>query len=326
VIPLLGAFLVYLVVLNQTSGSSKKYKLAFPVYPGDTGKAVATRLETAGIINSGLLGQILLRYYKLDRQLTSGLYLLDGSQRTTDIIKTIGSPGQLGQKVLVRAGSTLGQIAVSFENANISSYEDFITTTSDPDLLHELGIPGETMEGYIYPSTYHFAAVLPLEDKLRYLATCSRRSLASLDPGITTMSRDEVHNLVTLASIIEREYRRPEEAPLIASVFYNRLEVGMPLQSCATIIYILTEEFGLPRPERLYMQDLAIHSQHNTYLTPGLPPGPICNPGPTALAAATQPASTQFFYFSLVDEITGEHHFAEYIEDHLAALGSYSIP
>jgi UPF0755 protein len=121
---------------------------------------------------------------------------------------------------------------------------------------------------------------------------------------------------VVLASIVEREYRAPEEAPLMASVFYNRLNARMRLQSCATVAYVLTEELGRPHPESLTYGDLEVDSDYNTYARWGLPPGPISNPGRVALLAAFEPAETPFLYFVLRDPEAGRHEFSVSLDEH----------
>jgi UPF0755 protein len=133
------------------------------------------------------------------------------------------------------------------------------------------------------------------------------------------MPPDELNNMVILASIVEREYRRGEEAPLMAGVFSNRLGIGMALQSCATVEYIITEIQDRPHPEVLSTRDTEIRDPYNTYIRPGLPPGPICAPGKVALRAALFPEKSNFLYFRLVDEASGKHYFSRTLDDHIRA-------
>jgi len=122
---------------------------------------------------------------------------------------------------------------------------------------------------------------------------------------------------VTLASIIEREYRSADEAPLIASVFTNRIKKGIGLYSCATVEYVITEVLGRPHPDIITYDDLKIQSPYNTYLNAGLPPAPICNPGLVALKAAAEPAQSDFYYFQLMDEAAGRHVFTKTLSEHV---------
>jgi UPF0755 protein len=137
------------------------------------------------------------------------------------------------------------------------------------------------------------------------------------------MGSGELFKRVIVASIVEREYRVDEEAALMAGVFYNRLEIGMALQSCATVEYVITELQGRPHPEVLYNRDIEIRDPYNTYLRPGLPPGPISAPGKTALEAAFNPESGAYFYFRLTDPEAGRHYFSRTLDDHIRAGALY---
>jgi UPF0755 protein len=122
-----------------------------------------------------------------------------------------------------------------------------------------------------------------------------------------------------MASIVERDYRVDEEAALMAGVFYNRLRIGMALQSCATVEYVITEIQGRPHPERLFDRDTEIPNPYNTYMVPGLPPGPISAPGEVALNAAFNPVSSDYLYFRLVNPEEGRHYFSQTLDDHIRA-------
>jgi UPF0755 protein len=143
--------------------------------------------------------------------------------------------------------------------------------------------------------------------------------IGEIDGDAAHLSPDKLNRRVIIASIVEREYRVNEEAPLMAGVFYNRLDIGMALQSCATVEYVITEIQGRPHPEVLYTRDTEIRDPYNTYMRPGLPPGPISAPGKTALAAAFHPASSDFLYFRLTDAAAGRHYFSKTLDDHIRA-------
>jgi UPF0755 protein len=149
------------------------------------------------------------------------------------------------------------------------------------------------------------------------------KRLAELQPDSLALSPAELNKRVIMASIVEREYRVDEEAPVMAGVFYNRLRIGMALQSCATVEYVITEIQGRPHPERLYERDTEIRSPYNTYLVPGLPPGPISAPGTVALDAAFNPAPSDYLYFRLVNPAEGRHYFSHTLDDHIRAGALY---
>jgi UPF0755 protein len=135
----------------------------------------------------------------------------------------------------------------------------------------------------------------------------------------TPPSPAELYEKVIIASIVEREYRVTEEAALMAGVFYNRLEIDMPLQSCATVEYVITEIQGKPHPKVIFTRDTEIEDPYNTYINNGLPPGPIAAPGAVALDAALHPASSEYLYFRLVDSAVGRHYFSKTFDDHIKA-------
>ena len=136
-------------------------------------------------------------------------------------------------------------------------------------------------------------------------------------PNLSEKNPEDLFYTVRLASIVEREYRLEEEAPLIASVFQNRLRRNIGLYSCATVVYILTELQGRPHPDRILIEDTKIDSPYNTYKYAGLPPGAISNPGVVALSAATNTPKTNYYYFQIADAQTGRHVFTKSFEEHI---------
>jgi UPF0755 protein len=175
------------------------------------------------------------------------------------------------------------------------------------------------MEGYLYPDTYLFPPAYPASRVVTAMADTFFIRLKEIRDDILSLSPEELNRRVIIASIVEREYRVNEEAALMAGVFYNRLEIGMALQSCATVEYVITEIQGRPHPEVLYTRDTEIRDPYNTYIRPGLPPGPISAPGKVALEAAFNPAASDYLYFRLVDSASGQHYFSKNLDDHIRA-------
>lgn len=147
--------------------------------------------------------------------------------------------------------------------------------------------------------------------------------ITDIDADTLSLPPEELNRLIILASIVEREYRLDEEAPLMAGVFINRLNINMALQSCATVVYVITEVQGRPHPEMLYNRDIEIRDPYNTYIRPGLPPGPICSPGSVALRAVLNPSETNYMYFRLVNQASGKHYFSNTLDDHIRASVLY---
>ena len=175
------------------------------------------------------------------------------------------------------------------------------------------------MEGFLYPDTYLFPSGYPASKVVSAMADNFFRRLNDIAPESLSMSPADIAKKVIIASIVEREYRIPEEAALMAGVFYNRINIGMALQSCATVEYIITEIQNRPHPNVLLNRDLEIRDPYNTYQYPGLPPGPISAPGETALRAAFNPSPSEYFYFRLIDDNAGQHYFSRTLDDHIRA-------
>ena len=148
-------------------------------------------------------------------------------------------------------------------------------------------------------------------------------TLDKMEPEWKEMPQGKLRDTLIVASIVEREYRAPDEAPLIASVFYNRLRRNIGLESCATLEYIITEIQQKAHPEYITTEDEKLNSPYNTYKWAGLPPGPISNPGRTALEAAFRPAQTDFLYFVLRDPDAGRHYFSRDLSEHNQAKYLY---
>jgi UPF0755 protein len=140
-----------------------------------------------------------------------------------------------------------------------------------------------------------------------------------ISPESNDLSPKALNDVIILASIIEREYRVEEEAPIMAGVFYNRIKINMSLESCATVEYIITEIQGKKHPTVLYYEDIEIKDPYNTYVNPGLPPGPISFPGKAALNAVFHPAQTDYLFFRLIDEKAGKHYFSKTLDAHIKA-------
>ena len=216
--------------------------------------------------------------------------------------------------------------AAAAEAVGVASAASVKAAAYDKALLASLEIPASSMMGYLFPDTYLLPPDAGAEALLRLMVETFRNRIAESLPEAEELSSLDIHSRIIMASIVEREYRLEEEAPLMAGVFWNRLRIGMALQSCATVVYAITENQGKPHPSRLFDRDLKIDDPFNTYMYPGLPPAPICNPGLTAIVAAFRPVSTKFLYFRLIDEAKGSHYFSESLDEHIKAGALYVKP
>jgi UPF0755 protein len=294
----------------------------FEVFKGESAKSVGDRLAELRLIRSRLFWQILCRYD--EGQIKTGNYRIDIPSSTIAIHHLLVSGRQMLLRVTIPEGLTISKTARLMEAAGICTGEEFLASASDPEITGFYRIPGPGMEGYLYPDTYLFPSGYPAAMVVRAMADNFFSRITKMDERIQSMPPDELNKLVILASIVEREYRLDEEAPLMAGVFKNRLDIGMALQSCATVEYVITEIQGKPHPEVLSTRDTEIRNPYNTYMRPGLPPGPIASPGEVALKAAFNPAKSDYLYFRLVEADSGKHYFSRTLDDHIKAGRLYT--
>ena len=289
--------------------------VAVTVPRGATLRSAADSLAAHGLVRSRFWFTVYARIRGLGSSLKSGSYAFHHDAGWSEIVAALS----LGRGTLVRftvpeglMRDEIGQLAASELGV---PQDSFRTATEDPVLLRDLGlIPlAESAEGYLYPTTYtvhphptarELARLMAAEFEGRWLPAWQRR----LDT--LRMTR---HEVVTLASIIQAEVRYGPDREYVSAVYHNRLRQGMPLQADPTIVYALGR-----RPRRVYEKNLTIASPYNTYLHPGLPPGPICQPDSASIVAALYPANTPFLYF--VAQPDGKHIFSATYSEHLAAI------
>ena len=304
---------------DKSTGTIGPDGIAFRVGIGESGASVARRLAQKSIIKSEYLFRFLMKTKSLENSLKAGDYAISYDMGSSDILKMIAEGKQILIRVTIPEGASVKAVAQAAEAAGIASASDVLAAISSPELAAELGFGTSSLAGYLFPDTYLLPRDAGGKQLVEVMVSTFRARLLDAVPEAGALSAAELHQRIILASIVEREYRVPEEAPLMASVFLNRLRIGMALQSCATVVYVISEIQGKPHPTRIFDRDLQIDDPFNTYLHPGLPPEPICNPGLTALTASLRPASTQYLYFRLIDEATGKHYFSSTLDEHIGA-------
>ncbi len=279
-------------------------------------------LEDAGLVWDARLFALVSRIRGVHTALKSGRYRLRIDQPVVAVIDTLAKGEVQLVKVTIPEGYSIPQIARLLEERGVTDAKAFETEAVNSahkysDLLGFV-TPTGSLEGYLFPDTYFVAEGLPVDKLISLMVVrfCEKGLPALGDVNSTEFS---VHELVTLASIIEREAAEDSERPLVSSVFYNRLNAGVRLQSCATVNYAI----GQPG-KTLTAADLAVESPYNTYLHDGLPPGPIASPGLASLQAAANPASSPFMYF--VSNGMGGHVFSVEYPEHLAAAERLKQP
>jgi UPF0755 protein len=210
------------------------------------------------------------------------------------------------------------EISQRLHDAGLVGASEFLETVADPALPESLGIPGLTLEGYLYPETYRLPRNLSSDEIARIMVEQFERIWQSVEAVAANQDLSK-HEVVTLASIVEKETAAPEERPLIASVFLNRLREGMRLETDPTVIYGVKDFDG--NLTRKHLRDRS--NIYNTYRIRGLPPGPIASPGIDSLRAVLEPAETEYFYF--VSRGDGTHVFSRNYQEHLQAVRRYQL-
>lgn len=306
------AFLLY----SNTAPQASEDEIVFEVYAGESARSVGRRLEEAGIIRNRYFWYMLCQFDTAF--IKAGAYRIQLPISQIDLHFLLVRGRQIMVKVMIPEGYTLKKTAHAMSLAGICSEEEFLKAASDPALLAKYNIPGSTMEGYLYPDTYLFPMSFSGGN---VVDTMAQTFFSRLDdfPQAKSLNAEELYQKVTIASIVEREYRDPQEAAVMAGVFYNRLDIDMALQSCATVEYIITEILGRPHPERLFDRDTEISNPYNTYINKGMPPGPISSPGAVALNAVFNPSESNYLYFRLIDQSKGSHYFSQTFDEHIKA-------
>ena len=293
------------------------------VHKGESFRDIARNLKRLGLIKSALLldGYSVLTHTASALQV--GRYSIDKGSSTIAIHDMLVSGRQILVRVTIPEGWTLRQIAARLEAQKITTASAFLDAAGSAPLLKALHIPLRSAQGFLFPDTYLFPEGYPADKVVRTMAADFFKNLSEIYPEYASLPPSDLAAKVTMASVVEGEYRVPDEAPVIASVFYNRLAANIRLESCATVSYVLTDIEGKPHQTRLYDKDLWVSSPYNTYRHRGLPPGPISEPGRTALHAAFYPAKTNFLYFVLENPVSGKHFFSESYSAHELAKYEY---
>jgi len=284
---------------------------------GASSRTVARLLKQNGVVRSSFAFEVYARRHP-KRRLQAGEYFFDHAISAHDVFWQIADGHVYEQPFTVREGETIFDIAHDLETERLMTSDEFLTAAQNPDLIRDIAPHAKTLEGFLFPATYflprHPAAsdvtaemVHKFKEEWQRIAPQeSKQDVSGLEHG------RPITSVVTLASLVERETPKPEERPLVAGAFENRLRKHIPLQCDPTVIYAL-QDAGQYNG-KLTGADLHFQSPYNTYAHPGLPPGPIGNPGEASLRAALAPAETNYIYF--VANTQGGHFFAATLAEH----------
>jgi UPF0755 protein len=343
-----GKLLLFIVLIAAAVAAWLWYSINYPyqgfgtegvfveVPHGSSSRSVARLLERKGVVRSSVAFELYARRHS-HRSPQAGEYFFDRATSAHDVFWKLANGQVFEQPFTVREGETMFDIARDLEAGKFMPASDFLRAAKDPALIHDIAPQAATLEGFLFPATYHLSrhpsatalttdmvrkfkeewnavTVVATGDKMTtsgaFTETASADSSAA--PSNAPPSTRPVAAVVTLASLVERETPKAEERPLVAGVFENRLHKNMLLQCDPTVIYALEQQGRYNGT--LSTADLHIDSPYNSYTHTGLPPGPIGNPGEASLRAAYQPAHTNYLYF--VANTQGGHFFSATLAEH----------
>ena len=287
-----------------------------PAHEGVLG--IATRLAEADVVRSRLAFLALTAGRGRIRHLKAGEYEIPRDATTLDVVDLLASGRVRQHAVLHPEGATIAELGRVLEAERLGRADDVVRAANDERLRRALDISGPSLEGYLFPDTYQFVRGLSAEEILGRMV---QRLRSKLTPELLARAEArglDLHRLLTLASIIEREAVDPEEQRLISAVFWNRLRLDMPLQADPTVQYAVAKE-----RRALTRADLAPDHPYNTYTRRGLPPGPIASPGLGAIKAALDPAPVNYLYFVARDD--RRHTFSTTVAEHNRAVLRYRL-
>ncbi len=304
----------YVLMVNPPTSVGEEHLIE--VNSGMGISEVAQLLYANGIIKRKGLFMVLARLSGAAPKIKAGEYRFSSAMSPWAILNSLRQGWAVLHRITIPEGYSMYQIAQLLEEKGIISGEEFLAAASDKSLLAAFGIPANNMEGYLFPETYYFKKREPATSIIKIMVNQFQRVFTSTMEAEAEELGFTRHQLVTLASLIEKEVAVPEERRLISAVYHNRLQRGMLLQCDPTVIYACEDFNG-----NLTKKDLKIDSPYNTYRYRGLPPGPIANPGKESLEAALRPSQVNYTYF--VSKNDGTHHFSSNLRKHNRAVYKY---
>jgi UPF0755 protein len=301
------------LLLSPLSTESKQQIITIPF--GTSPMEIGRILEEKKIIRSAAAFRYLVKYNGVGKELRAGEHLLSAGMRASEVVDSLVKGRMKMYRLTVPEGMTMVETARLIEEKKLAQASRIIALFQDEAFMKTLGITAGTLEGYLFPETYYFVAGTRAEDIVKAMVGRFFKVWASCEKlaGESGMTR---HEIVILASIIEKETGTRSERPLISAVFLNRLKRKMPLQSDPTVIYGLQDFDG-----NITRSHLETYTPYNTYQFTGLPPGPIANPGEASLKAVLEPAEVNYLYF--VSKNDGTHHFSRSLTEHNQAVNRY---
>lgn len=301
--------------MNQPIGGATQPVLV-EIPPGTPFTQVSRILAQHHLIGSEWFFTLLGRVQRVDRNIIPGEYELHAGMQPTKLLNKLVKGDVYQHAITIPEGYNVAQIADILDHKHLALKRDIFRLSRDPAFIQSLNVQALTLEGYLFPDTYYFSRFTPPESIIRTFVNRFHDVMTPQLKDQATVMGMTIQEVLTLASVVEKETGLAAERPLVSGVFHNRLRQGIPLQSDPTVIYALESFDG-----NIRKADLSVDSPYNTYKKRGLPPGPIANPGLAAIHAALYPTQTDFVYF--VSRNDGSHQFSVTLADHNKAVDLY---
>ena len=285
---------------------------------GASQRTIARLLSQNGVVRSRFAFEALSRSRKRGT-LEAGEYFFDHPVTSLEVFDTLANGRVYVKELVIPEGFTMFDIADLAASEGFMTRDEFLSAARDPSPIRDLAPDAPSLEGFLFPATYEFPRHMTGKDMTAAMVKRFKQVWSALPVAADPTPHKTVQDVVTLASLVERETPRPEERPHVAGVFTNRLRIGQPLQCDPTVVYALT--LAGKYTGKLDGADLRFESPYNTYHNRGLPPGPIANPGEASLQAALAPSPTDDLYF--VANTEGGHFFSKSLEEHNQNVARY---
>jgi UPF0755 protein len=288
---------------------------------GASAAEIRKRLLEAGVVRDELTLRAALRWSGTSRGLQAGEYRFDRPMSPVEVVEKLARGDVYGHRVTFPEGLTILEMARVYESSKLGAAKDFIAASRDASVIRSLDPDAADLEGYLFPETYALPRGTPPS---RLVAMMVARFRAAYEDELQEKAREQgltTRQVVTLASLVEKETAKADERPIVAAVYRNRMNNGMPMQADPTVVYALQKAGKYDGNIR--REDLSVDSPYNTYRYPGLPPGPIAAPGRASLEAALNPADVKYLYF--VSRNDGSHVFAETLAEHNSNVREYQV-
>lgn len=303
---------------------SASEKVIFEIPHGESFAQIATDLEAKGLVIDAFKMRVLAKLTRQDSKVKRGEYELNRAMTPQHILGVLVEGKSIQYPVTFPEGTNMFEMATLLESKGLYKADEFLKACRDKALIQQLlGIDVSSLEGYLFPETYNLTKYTPMKEFITLMVSNFKAAYQQLESSASTAPvKLARHEMVVLASVVEKETGAPGERPMIASVFYNRLQKNMKLQSDPTIVYGIWVDTGAYK-QNITKEDILKPTRYNTYTVARLPFGPISNPGRESLAAVLKPATSEYLYF--VSRNDGTHVFSRTYEEHLKAVASFQL-